>query len=93
MELKTCLHSRPANTHSDLLQSPLFVNKQILTNPQVKDFTNIHTKKEPSLKPKDYGHSITGSRHAKVLNLLDEEGFKTIEMLKDEQGTSRNHNL
>ena len=53
-------------------------------NPQVKDLTSYNTRKKESLKPEEYSLSNTDFRHLKVLDLLDENGFRTLEMLRDD---------
>ena len=55
-------------------------------NPQVKDFTSYNTKKKESLKPEDYSLSNTDFSNLKVLDLLDENGFRTLETLRDDLG-------
>ena len=39
--------------------------------------------------PQDYGLSKTDFRHLKVLDLLDENGVKSLDSLKDELGLSK----
>ena len=53
-------------------------------NPQ-KDFASYNTRKKESLKPEDYSLS-TDFRHIKVLDLLDENGFMTLETRRDDLG-------
>ena len=55
-------------------------------NPQVKDFTNYNTKKKESLKPEDYSLSNTDFSNLKVLDIFDENGFKTLKTLRDDLG-------
>ena len=55
-------------------------------NPQVKDFTSYNTKKKESLKPEDYSLSKIDFSNLKVLDLLDENGFRSLETLRDELG-------
>ena len=39
IDFETSYHFRPAKTHNDLLQSPVFFNPWILWNPTIKDLT------------------------------------------------------
>ena len=55
-------------------------------NPQVKDFTSYSTRKKESLKPEDYSLSNTDFNNLKGLDLLDENGFRTLETLRDDLG-------
>ena len=55
-------------------------------NPQVKDFTSYNTRKKESLKPEEYSLSNTDFRHLKVLDLLNKNGFRTLETLRDDLG-------
>ena len=55
-------------------------------NPQVKDLTSYNTRKKESLKPEEYSLSNTDFRHLKVLDLLNKNGFRTLETLRDDLG-------
>ena len=55
-------------------------------NPQVKDFTSYNTRKKERLKPEDYSLSNTDFNNLKGLDLLDENGFRTLETLSDDLG-------
>ena len=52
-------------------------------NPQVKDFTSYNTRKKESLNPEDNSLSNTAFRHLKMLDLLDENGFRIFETLRE----------
>ena len=43
------------------------------------------------INPQDYGLSRTKFRHLKVLDLLDEDGVKPLETLKDKLGLLKVH--
>ena len=55
-------------------------------NPQVKDFTSYNTRKKECVKPEDYSLSNTDFSNLKVLYILDENGFRTLETLRDDLG-------
>ena len=55
----------------------------------VEDFSTYKwkvNKKKEHLDPQDFGLSKTDFRHLKVLDLLDENGVKTLNSLKDYLG-------
>ena len=86
MDFKTSFHFKPADTHNNLLNSPIFFNPWILQNPTVKDFPNYGKAKPETeyLKPESFGLSNNDCRHKKVINRLDEKEFKPLSMLKDD---------
>ena len=81
--------------HNNLLHSPLFLNPRILRKPEVGDYFTYMWKVNgrEHINPQDYGLSRTKFRHIKVLDLLDEDGVKPLETLKDELGLLKLHYL
>ena len=59
------------------------------------DFSSYNEKenRKKHINPLDYGLSRTKFRHLKVLDLLDENGIKPLENLKDELGLLKLHYL
>ena len=57
----------------------------------VKDFSTNKWKvnKKEHLDSQDYGFSKTDFRHLTVLDLLDKNGIKTLNSLKDELGLTK----
>ena len=92
---KTCFHQKPPLTHNNLLHSPIFDNPWIQRRPEVADFFTYKRKenREHHINSLDYGLSRTEFRHLKVLDLLDENGIKPLENLKDELGLFKLHYL
>ena len=86
LELKTSFHFRLMKMHKNLLHSPLFFNPWILRNPQVKEFTNYGETEKKILEPESFGLSNDDCRHRKLLDLLDEIGFKPLTVLNDDPG-------
>ena len=85
MDFKTSFHFRPTGTHNKLLHNPIFFNPWILQNPSVKDFAEYGKKKSKTeyLKPESFGLSKNKDcRQKKVVNMLDEQGFKPIKRAK-----------
>ena len=72
-------------THNNLLHSPLFYNPWILRKPEVVDYFTYKWKvnKKGRISPQDYELSRNEFRHLKVLDLLNEDGVKPLEALKD----------
>ena len=81
--------------HNNLLHSPIFDNPWILRRPEVADSFTYKKKEngENHINPLDYGLSRTEFRHLKVLDLLDENGIKPLDHLKDELGLLKLHYL
>ena len=81
--------------HNNLLNSPLFYNPWLLRRPEVADYFTYKGKvnKKGHINPQDYGLSRNEFRHLKVLDLLDEDGVKPLETLKDELGLLKLHYL
>merc|ERR1711923_675193 len=92
---KTWFNQRSPSTHNNLLHSPVFDNPWILRRPEVADFFTYRQKenRDHHINPLDYGLSRTDHRHLKVLDLLDENGIKSLANLKDELGLSKLHYL
>ena len=90
-DFKTSFHFRPAKTHNNLLHSPIFFNPWILRNPTTKDLANYGDKKTEKeyLKPEQFGLSNDDCRHKKVIDLLDENGIKSIQELKDDPNLAK----
>ena len=85
MDFKSSFHFRPGKTHNNLLHRPIFFNPWILRNPTIKDFAE-YGKEKPEmeyLKPELFGLSNNDCRHKKVIDMLDEQGFKPLSVLKD----------
>ena len=91
LEFKTSFPFRPIKTHKNLLHSHIFFNPWILRNPQVKEFENYGEIGTDLLKPESFGLSKDDCRHRKLLDLLDEHGFKPLRMLKDDPGFKNQH--
>ena len=91
VNFKSSYHFRHAKIHNNLLHSPIFFNLWILRNPTVKDLTEYGNKKSATryLKPETYGLSNDYCRHKKVIDMLDERGFKPLSMLKDDPGFAK----
>ena len=92
---KTCFHQKSPSTHNNLLHSPIFDNPWILRRPEVADSFTYKRKenRDHHINPLDYGLSRTEFRHLKVLDLLDENGVKSLDNLKDELGLLKLHFL
>ena len=92
---KTCFHQKSPTTHNNLLHSPLFLNPWILRKPEVADFFTYKWKvnKDGFIDPLNYGLPRNEFRHLKVLDLLDQNGIKSLESLKDELGMTKLHYL
>ena len=90
-DFKTSFHFRPAKTHNNLLHSPIFFNPWILRNPTVKDLANYGEMKSEKeyLKPEHFGLSNDDCRHKKVIDMLDENGIKSIQELKDDPNLAK----
>ena len=74
----------------NLLHSLIFFNPWILQNPTVKEFAEYGKKPETEcLKPESFGLSNSDCRHKKVINMLDEQGFKPLSVLKDDPSFSK----
>ena len=78
-------------THNNLLHSPLFFNPWVLLKPMVEDKWRVNVKEH--LDPRDYGLSKNKFRHLKVLDLLDENGVKSLSSLKDDLKLTSLHYL
>ena len=78
-----------------MLHSPLFLNPWILRKPEVEDYFTYKWKvnNKGHINPEDYGLSRNEFRHLKVLDLLNEDGIKPLETLKDELGLLKLHYL
>ena len=78
-----------------MLHSPLFYNPWILRKPEVADYFTYKLKvnKKGQINSQDYGLSRNEFRHLKVLDLLDEDGVKPHEALKDELRLLKLHYL
>ena len=74
--------------NDNLLHSPLFLNPWILRKPEVADYFTYKWKvnKKGHIDPQDYGLPGNEFRHLKILDLLDKDGIKPLETLKDELG-------
>ena len=81
LELKTSFHFRLMKMHKNLLHSPLFFNPS-----QVREFTNCAETEKKILEPESFGLSNDDCRHQKLLDLLDENGFKPLTVLNDDPG-------
>ena len=82
-DLKINFHFRPTDTNNNLLHSSIFFNPWILQNPTVKEFTNYGNIKKKVLHPEDF--SLTKDvRHWKAIDLLDHQGLKPLNKLKDD---------
>ena len=92
---KTCFHPKSPSTDNNPLHSPIFDNPWILRRPEVADSFTYKRKenRDHHINPLDYGLSRTEFRHLKVLDLLDENGVKSLENLKDELGLLKLHFL
>ena len=73
-------------THNNLLHSPICFNPWIPGNQQVKEFANYGETGKKILKPESFGLYNYGSRRCKLLDLLEENGFKPLTVLKDDPG-------
>ena len=82
------------HTYQSAPQSSLS-NPWILRKPEVGDYFTYKWKvnKREHINPQDYGLRGTKFRHFKVLDLLDEDGVKPLETLKDELGLLKLHYL
>ena len=92
---KTRFHQKSPTTHNNLLHSPLFLNPWILRKPEVADFFTYKWKvnKKGFIDPLNYGLPRNEFRHLKILDLLDQNGIKPLESLKDELGMTKLHYL
>ena len=82
-DFKTNFHFRPMDTHNNLLHSPIFFNPWILQSPSVKDFSNYGKIPKKTLLPEDFSISKE-VRHRKLIDLLDHQGLKPLNELKDD---------
>ena len=82
-DFKTNFHSRPTDTHNNLLHSPIIFNPWILQNPIVKELTNYGNTQKKVLHP-EYFSMTKDVRHRKVIDLLDHQGLKPSNELKDD---------
>ena len=71
------------DTHNNLLHSPIFFNPWILQSPSVKDFSNYGKIPKKTLQPEDFSLSKE-VRHRKIIDLLDHQGLKPLNELKDD---------
>ena len=91
VDFRTSYHFRPAKIHNNLLHSPILFNAWILCYLTVKDLSGYGDKKPVSeyLKPETFGLSNDNCRHTKVFDILDEQGFKPLFVLKDDPGFAK----
>ena len=79
----------PTDTHNNL--NLLFFNTWILWNPSIKDLKEYGKKKPETkyLKPESFGLSNSNCRHKKVIDMLDEQCFKPLSVIKENPGFAK----
>ena len=80
LDFKTSFYFRQTKMHNNLLHNPIFFNPWILRNPTVKEFSDYEDTEEEKdvLKPQSFGLSNDDCRHRKLIDMLDEQGFKPL---------------